>query len=195
MITSDPQEFGGDWTRKKLDIFGGYLKSYRNIFDNGKAKWYRTIYVDAFAGSGACVPNGTPEDAEMADSAQAILDGSTRIALEHTPGFNEYLFIELNKKNAASLERLKDEYPHHNVRVVRGDANKALRDFCASVEWKRNRAVVFLDPFGMQVEWEVIEMLGATKGVDLWYLFPIGTMNRMLPRSGPPGPEWGDTLT
>jgi hypothetical protein len=34
---------------------------------------------------------------------------------------------------------------------------------------------VFLDPFGMQVDWNVIEQLALTKAVDLWLLFPLGT--------------------
>ncbi len=34
--------------------------------------------------------------------------------------------------------------------------------------------MVFLDPYGMQVEWSTIEALAATKAIDLWYLFPLG---------------------
>ncbi len=38
----------------------------------------------------------------------------------------------------------------------------------------RSRAVVFLDPYGNQVEWATIEAVAATEAVDLWYLFPAG---------------------
>lgn len=45
----------------------------------------------------------------------------------------------------------------------------------------RRRAVVFLDPFGMQVEWRTIERIGQTKAIDLWILFPLGVaVNRFL---------------
>jgi three-Cys-motif partner protein len=43
---------------------------------------------------------------------------------------------------------------------------------------------MFLDPFGMQVEWKTIELIAATKAIDLWSLFPIGAVNRLLGRAG-----------
>jgi three-Cys-motif partner protein len=59
----------------------------------------------------------------------------------------------------------------------------------------KERAVVFLDPYGMQVEWSTIEVLGATKGVDLWYLFPLGAgVARMLKRDGELDPSWEASL-
>ena len=43
---------------------------------------------------------------------------------------------------------------------------------------------MFLDPYGMQVSWETIESVAETKAIDLWILFPIGTINRMLENDG-----------
>jgi three-Cys-motif partner protein len=37
-----------------------------------------------------------------------------------------------------------------------------------------DRAVMFLDPFGMQVSWNSIERIGSSHQIDLWYLAPIG---------------------
>ncbi len=39
----------------------------------------------------------------------------------------------------------------------------ALQAFCAKRNWKKCRAVVFLDPFGNQVEWKTIEAIARTK--------------------------------
>src|SRR6202040_1337155 len=39
---------------------------------------------------------------------------------------------------------------------------------------------VFLDPFGMSVKWETLNLLAETRAVDVWYLFPTGAVNRQL---------------
>ena len=47
----------------------------------------------------------------------------------------------------------------------------------------------------MQVEWSTIQALGSTKGVDLWYLFPLGVgVSRMLPRDGKITDAWSKRL-
>jgi hypothetical protein len=47
------QEFGGNWTQQKLELLQEYLSAYTKIFDrNEKARFFRTTYVDAFAGTG-----------------------------------------------------------------------------------------------------------------------------------------------
>jgi len=41
--------------------------------------------------------------------------------------------------------------------------------------------LVFLDPFGMQVEWETIASLASTKGVEIFLNFPVGmAIQRLL---------------
>jgi three-Cys-motif partner protein len=45
----------------------------------------------------------------------------------------------------------------------------------------------------MQVEWGTIEALAATKGVDLWYLFPLGVA-RMLTLDGKIDESWRKRL-
>ena len=50
--------------------------------------------------------------------------------------------------------------------------------------WQSHRALVFLDPYGMQVEWTTIESIAQTQAIDLWILFPLGTVNRLLKRNG-----------
>ncbi len=49
-------------------------------------------------------------------------------------------------------------------------------------DWSAHRAVLFLDPYGAQVEWETIEAVAATKAIDMWLLFPLGIgVNRCSP--------------
>ncbi len=75
------------------------------------------------------------------------------------------------------------------------DANSALLKWCGSLDTKRRRAVVFLDPFGASVDWQVIAALGRTHAVDLWVLFPYSAINRMLPQNRKPPKTWARRLT
>jgi len=54
---------------------------------------------------------------------------------------------------------------------------------------------MFLDPYGMQVEWATIEAIAAAKAIDLWLLFPLGiAVNRMVTRSGDIPVRWRERL-
>src|SRR5579863_72603 len=70
-----------------------------------------------------------------------------------------------------------------------------LLRWCAKLNTTRERAVVFLDPFGTSMEWKVISALGQTHAVDLWILFPYFAINRMLVRDRKPQKAWADRLT
>lgn len=176
--------FGGTWTEQKLSRLRGYLKAYRDIFStNPAAKYYRTVYLDAFAGAGSRVDDSAPRDRSAREfDLSADLDvrkyrkGSPRIALELPSPFDEYIFVDKDPRHAAGLAGLRTEFPHlaNRIRAETAEANTFLRDWCTSTDWGRTRAVVFLDPFGMQVEWRTIEAIAATQGIDLWYLFPLG---------------------
>lgn len=54
---------------------------------------------------------------------------------------------------------------------------------------------MFLDPFGMEVEWSLLEAIAATGGIDLWLLFPFVGVSRHLTRGGPPPADWADRIT
>src|SRR5580693_5467481 len=132
------QSFGGPWTERKLKCLRDYLNAYRTIFTgNPKARYFRTWYVDAFAGT-----------------------GSRATATDNTPA------------------PLLDIYEN--------------KEWCAARDWSKERAVVFLDPYGMQVEWSTVQTLAATKGVDLWYLFP--GIARLLRHDGKIDEKWGARL-
>lgn len=197
-------EFGGDWTTEKLDRVGKYLQAYTIIFDrNPRARKLHTIYMDAFAGTGyRTSPPVLPDILTLPELGeadnQAFLKGSARIALEVFPVFKEYIFIEQDPDHAQELNQLKTEFSNcaNKIHIVTQDANTYLQDWCRNIDWRMTRAVVFLDPYGMQVEWPVIEALAKTKAVDLWYLFPLGVaVNRLLTKSAPPPEKWAQALT
>jgi three-Cys-motif partner protein len=47
---------------------------------------------------------------------------------------------------------------------------------------RKTRGVVFLDPYALSVEWATLQALAATKTLDVWYLFPLEAVTRVLSR-------------
>jgi three-Cys-motif partner protein len=199
------EDYGGEWTIDKLNRLRKYLKAYMTIFSaNEKAKFLTPIYVDAFAGSGYRLQDNKKQKGSflfpeiMKPDAKGFLKGSARIALEITPPFKQFIFIEQDPLKVKELENLRKEFPQKTgiIKIIETEANAFLKKWCTETDWRTNRAVVFLDPYGMEVEWSLIESLAATKAVDLWLLFPLGiAVNRLLKKNSPPNPEWERALT
>jgi len=159
-------------TGRKLDVIGEYLNMYQKAL-SGK---FETSYIDAFAGSGE-IPLSETVGATLEldeDGAEVIIGSSVR-AMNVDPAFDRYIFID-NRKQC--IESLRHRHLHNpNVRrseYLVGDANIKVKEICTKWAWKRRRGVVFLDPFGSQVEWSTLEFIASTKALDLWYLFPAG---------------------
>lgn len=129
-----------------------------------------------------------------APAPQKLLDGSAKLALQIEPRFDKYIFIERSPERCQQLEGLKIEFPalENDIDVRRGEANEEIQRLCADpTRWRLRRAVLFLDPYGMQVEWRTIEAVAATRAIDLWLLVPLGMgMNRLLTRSGDLPASW-----
>jgi three-Cys-motif partner protein len=160
-------------------------------------------YVDAFAGQGkqqlktSALDLGFLAEDEDEEARVEFLEGSAMRALkvssQATRGFDQFIFIEASHQSKEKLaERARSEWPGlaDRIRVVEADANTAIVDYVRFTNWKQTRALVFLDPFGLQVRWETIEDLARTRACDIWYLFPIGGVIRMLPSSGQMNASW-----
>jgi len=179
------QSFGGSWTIEKLDILKEYLDFYVTALKNQP---FGLIYIDAFAGTGYIETESSDEEDKLfINDSQKYFDGSTRIALQVDPSFDKYIFIEQSQNRYLELLKLREEFPHlkKKIFVKNNEANACLLDLCYTINWKNYRAVLFLDPYGMQVSWKSIEVIAKTEAVDLWYLFPLGIgVNRLLKRDG-----------
>lgn len=176
------QQFGGVWTVKKLNLLREYLATY--IQDSKKGS-FDCMYIDAFAGTGTIEFKPKFTDYGFF-KRKRFFDGSARVALEIEPEFDQYIFIEKNKKRFEELRSLKDEFTKRgrSIRVINGDSNVHIKDICQEYDWHNNHAVLFLDPFGMQVEWKTIDAIAETRAIETWYLFPMSAVNRLLKKKG-----------
>ncbi len=194
-------QFGGQWTEDKLNRIKAYLSEYMKIFKtNVRAKRLNPIYVDAFAGTGYRNAEKDLKNLPLFDDADAIglKKGSAQIALETVPPFDEYIFIEKSPEYAVELEKLRIEFAQYadRITIAQEDANSYLQQWCTYMDWGFNRAVVFLDPYGMEVDWHTIEIIAQTQAIDLWILFPLGqAVNRLLTKNKPPEGALADRLT
>jgi len=191
--------FGGSWTNTKLEVLRKYLQAYSTLMKNqGFDKWY----IDAFAGTGYRTLRSVTENSGnsgkllfpdlAAEEPQRLLDGSARLALSVNPKFDHYVFIERSASRCAELTQLRSEQQHLglSIEIRQGDANEEVRKLCSG-GWRFRRAVLFLDPYGMEVEWSTIEAIAQTQAIDLWLLFPLGMGVQRLPkRSGQIPESW-----
>jgi len=185
MTNFTEQRFGGSWTGKKLEILKKYLDAYNKALKNQP---FKRVYIDAFAGTGYRQQRkrqykiqGFFEELEQDESKQ-FLKGSAKLALEASPSFHRYIFIESDQNKINELEKLQKEYPEKakQIEIVRSDANEFIQNYCNNEDWANTRAVLFLDPFATEVEWATIETIAKTRCIDVWILFPVMAVNRLL---------------
>lgn len=178
------QSFGGEHTRRKLDVVSKYLEAYVTVM---KKQDFKLFYIDGFAGSGGSAPKSESQGADDPTlfPSSDFVEGSPVRALTVEPPFDHYIFIDKKDENVRSLASLSAQFPNRQIEVLKGDANEQLASFCDCIAQRRlDRAVIFLDPFGLSVRWETIERIAATKKVDLWYLVPVDGMSRQIKEDG-----------
>ncbi|MBR0987799.1 three-Cys-motif partner protein TcmP [Bradyrhizobium liaoningense] len=176
-------EFGGQHTELKLSIIEGYLKAFTTALrPHFKNLWY----IDAFAGSGTRTVRTERQGATLVEKpVEEVIErrrGSAQIALDVRPEFDFVVFIEKNPNYVSALEDLRAKNLRRNIVVAEEDANSALRQLVANNSWDDKRAVVFLDPYGMEVEWITLQALAATQAIDVWFLFPLAGLFRQATR-------------
>ena len=186
-LAEQGHRFGGVWTELKLDAVHYYLGFFTNVL---KKMPFELWYIDAFAGSGSRIEmkeigglfDGTP----IAETSEQLA-GSVMRALSVDPPFGRHVFIEGNAARFRELEVLQKEHPGKLIQCRHGDANTELRAILSSPPWSSQaggkgglRAVVFLDPYGMNVAWTTLKLLAATRTIDVWYLFPLQAVTRQL---------------
>ena len=168
-------KFGGNWTRKKLDILEQYLDAYTTALKNMK---FKLMYIDAFAGTGD-IGQRQQED----ENAKMFIEGSVSraIKIDNKP-FDRLIFVEKDHDRCRQLESLRKNNSNRDIQIQNADANSFLVNKLQE-DWKKWRGVLFLDPFATEVEWKTIEQIAGIDALDTWILFPTSAISRMLPIS------------
>ncbi|MEH2480317.1 three-Cys-motif partner protein [Nitrobacteraceae bacterium AZCC 2146] len=174
---------GGQHTELKLSIIEGYLRAFTvALRPHFKDLWY----IDAFAGTGSRTVRTVRRGASLVEApADEIVErrrGSAQIAIDTRPSFDFLVFIEKNRNYVAALNDLAAINLQRRIVVAEEDANTALRRLIATNSWDDKRAVVFLDPYGMEVEWATLEAIASTRAIDVWFLFPLAGLFRQATR-------------
>jgi three-Cys-motif partner protein len=156
------------WSEVKLDIIREYAQAYSRILSAQRNPELYHIYIDAFAGSGIHISKRTRE----------FVAGSPLNALAVKPPFKEYHLIDLDNKRFTTLAETTKDFP--NVQVYNRDCNEVLiLEILPRCRWKDyRRALCLLDPYGLHLNWEVVETAGAMKSIEVFLNFPVADMNR-----------------
>lgn len=178
--------FGGEWTEAKLEIVSRYANSFQTAL---KHQRFETWYLDPFAGSGERTESrvtGGLLEGEPIEEKRLTFEGSARRALSIEPAFHHYRFADTKPAHVEALRKLAKVYPDRDIEVWAGDGNLAISQILTTAPWEsardgwRQRGIVFLDPYGMNVSWETLRLIAETKRLDVWFLFAGKAVRQQL---------------
>jgi three-Cys-motif partner protein len=168
----------GIWSEVKLAIIREYASAYSTILEAqrrekiSRLKW---LYIDAYAGPGIHLSRTTGE----------VVEGSPLIALNTTPPFSEYHFIDANPLRAQQLRQVAGN--RSDVSIYSADCNDVLLKevFPRARYSDYRRALCLLDPYNINLKWDVIEAAGKSGSIELFLNFMIMDINRNALRRNP----------
>jgi len=188
-LGSEGEDVIGKWSEDKLDLLAKYLKAYSVIMNEQKKSWLTAYYyIDAFAGS---VRPRAKEDEER------YIDGSPLRALQTEPRFDAYWFVDLNPQRVERVNKLREDFPEQVIQTYKGNCNDVLcNEIIPQIPYSsKKRAFVFLDPYGLQVDWETVRELANTRTCDIFVNFSVMGVTRLLPREQAPDPSFVDQIS
>lgn len=163
----------GKWSEDKLNILKDYAEPYSKILSNQPR--LSSCYIDAFSDNGKHISRETNK----------IIPGSPLQALSISPLFPKYYFIDIDPKKIDTLRNIINseltfsDKDKPEIIFKEGDCNEILlTDIFPKLTFKsHNRALCFLDPYGMHLEWSVLQRAGELKTIDIFLNFSIMDMN------------------
>jgi three-Cys-motif partner protein len=195
MIISEPKPmvWGGPWTEQKLDAFEKYVNAYLTIMNKYRDRYdWKLVYFDGFAGSGSRqsyddnkqIIKLFEEDINPLE-LKVYMGAAERVLNIQQRGFDYYYFIDVSQDSCRKLKEKLDKHLTAGklMEFRANDVNEEIIKLAHAFKQRTDLAgLVFLDPFGMQINWSSIELLAGTR-IDLWILIPTGTIiNRLLDR-------------
>ncbi len=168
----------GSWVVEKLD----YLKRYIDIFSTSMhdKPWRARHYIDLFAGLGKCY---------VSETGTTHL-GSPLLALTTRYPFTGYFFVDLNASNITALRQRCHASPvHDRIQYFVGDSNLVVKDIVEHIlaidrayipnQWS-SLNLAFLDPDGLQLQWETVATLAKLPRMDLIIHYPQMALTRNM---------------
>lgn len=157
----------GYWSEVKLDIVREYASAYSMIMNQQRAVIRNHIYIDAFAGAGR----------HLSKRTGGFVAGSPLNALAITPPFSEFHLIDLHGGKAKELRRSVGD--REDVFVYEEDANKCLLEkvFPRCCYENYGRGLCLLDPYKLNVDWQILQTAGQMKSIEIFYNFMIMDAN------------------
>jgi three-Cys-motif partner protein len=162
----------GLWSEMKLEIVRDYAQKYSTIMAK---QGFTHIYIDAFAGAGVHLSRTTGE----------YIPGSPLNALMVAPPFKEYHFIDLNGDRTEQIRALAGD--RRDVFTHEGDCNTILpsKVFPRADYDKYQRALCLLDPYNIDLSWDVVALAGKLRSVEIFLNFMIMDINMNVLRHDP----------
>jgi three-Cys-motif partner protein len=157
----------GCWSEVKLDIIRKYATAYSRILS---MKRIHHAYIDGFAGSGL----------HLSRTRQDFVPGSPLNALHVDPPFQRYYLVDLDGDKVDRLRVLPEVHERANVHLFQGDCNEVLlKEVFPQVRFNDyRRALCVLDPYGLHLNWQVIDTAGKMGSIEVFLNFPIMDINR-----------------
>lgn len=164
----------GAWVTEKLD----YLKRYIEIFEKSMRNiWPRRNFVDLFAGPGKCYDR----------KSGAIYLGSPIIALTTQYPFTNYFFVDYEPENISALrERCGASHLLGAIKFFADDGNQVVNEIVTDIresdrkEKSNSLNLAFLDPDGLDLNWNTVATLASVPKMDLIIHYPVMGLKRML---------------
>jgi len=153
-------------TEDKLDILRRYSDTFLLALKKPAPPKY---YLDLFSGPGICFNTDTNRE----------IDGSPFIAIkigESLYGFERYIFVDIEKENIDALRnRIESRFPNVLQRIIyiNGDCNNVSREIHSYLP-QYSFTLAFVDPEGLDVNFNTISKITDDRNVDLIVNFPIG---------------------
>ncbi|MGO9109304.1 MAG: three-Cys-motif partner protein TcmP [Thermoguttaceae bacterium] len=156
----------GYWSEIKLDIVRKYAQAYSMVLSK-ETRIRRHIYIDAFAGAGVHISKQTGE----------FVPGSPLNAMNVQPPFSEYHFIDLDGGRAENLRQLAGD--DASVHVYNEDCNQVLLSevFTRARYRDFHRGLCLLDPYALNLDWEVIQAAGQMQSIEIFLNFMVMDVN------------------
>jgi three-Cys-motif partner protein len=157
----------GKWSEVKLEIVRKYAQAYTTILTKSTFPLV-PVYIDGFAGAGE----------HESRRSGLIIDGSPKQALATSPPFSSFHFVDIDPDRVAALKAMTADRPE--AKVWEGDCNEILsqRVFPQVLSSSKTRALCFLDPYGVHLDWDLFEKAGQSGHIEIFLNFAVLDMQR-----------------